>query len=116
MRMSKKRKGMSPLISSILLIGFAAALGMVVMSWGKSVAATGGTIGSCEDTSLSIIGLDQQPQACLAESEIELTVENTGKTPINGLKISFIGADIEQIDIEREIAVGEITKVFVPIE
>jgi len=110
------KKGISPVISSILLIVFAAGLGTVVMSWGRNVEAVRSTAESCEEASVAIVEVQGQPQACYTPNEIRLTIENDGQVPLHGFKVSLLGEGISQVDIEREVAVGEITKILLPLE
>ena len=50
-----RKKAMSPLFSTIILIGFAIALGGVVMSWGRAAYTTEKQVIGCQQTSLSLI-------------------------------------------------------------
>ena len=52
------KRGISPLIATVLLVAFAVALGAVVMNWAKGVEETEGpkTTGAATDSSLQTSG------------------------------------------------------------
>lgn len=101
------KKAISPIISSVLLIVFAIALGIVVMSWGKGVVAKEQG-GSCEEASLDVIRIAEKPKACFKDNTLYFTIENNGQMKTTGLKVSFIGDTIFQKDMMKGIIVGEI--------
>jgi len=101
------KKAISPIISSLLLIVFAIALGIVVMSWGKgAIAKEHG--GSCEEASVNIISLAEKPKACFSGNTLYFTIENNGQMKTTGLKVSFLGDTIFQKDMTKGIIIGEI--------
>lgn len=72
------KKGMSPLIATILLMAFAVALGAVIMNWSVDIEDGGPDCGAVK---LHIL------QACLAEGKVELSLKNVGDVNIAGVKL-----------------------------
>jgi hypothetical protein len=50
----KSKKAMTPLMSTVFLIGFAAALGLVVMGWGTGVVGEMPVQDQCSKVTLSL--------------------------------------------------------------
>ena len=99
--MMKNKKGMSPLIATILLIAFAVALGAVVMNIGRSFGpdlSIGGSDGEVDCTNskgLSILEVAGSQKICYsdngAESFIDFTVSNSAPVNIDDLQIAIYG-------------------------
>ncbi len=102
------KKAVSPIISSVILIIFAVALGIVVMSWGKSTTATEEEGGSCMQASLNVIKIAEKPKMCFKDNTLYFTIENNGQIKTTGLKTSFIGDGVYQKDLIKGTIVGEI--------
>jgi flagellin-like protein len=68
------RKGMSPLIATVLLMAFAVALGGMIMNWGASRPVL-----DCTSVSLDII------QFCHDDTAVNIHARNTGDQIIAGL-------------------------------
>jgi flagellin-like protein len=122
------KRGVSPLIATILLIAFAVALGAVVMSIGRS------TIGGM-DAGFAILDLGGKKQVCFfdrqADSALEITIKNGDTMEIADFQISIIGSvdvlnsnsllstPLNKGEVKRllikydESAVGEIRKVII---
>ena len=87
------KKGVSPLIATILLIAFAVALGSVIMNWGLNLNL-GKENDPCTKVELRIRAFDAA-EACYggsgANGYINFVVDNTGSADINGLSIWIIG-------------------------
>jgi flagellin-like protein len=103
------KKGISPLISTLLLIFFAVALGLVVMSWGKT-AQIEEIEASCDEIDLDILTLNGEPQACYADGNLKFTLENSGTLPIMGVKLFIISDSIEKIEVDSSITPADIVK------
>ena len=101
------KKAISPLIATVLLIGFAIALGALVMNWGKSyVEEQFSTIDvqykaeqQCElNAKLEIKEIAGRPKLCYRLSSstnltVEYIIENEGPKQIEGYRVTVIGAD-----------------------
>lgn len=118
-RIFKSKKGVSPLIATVLLIAFAVALGAVVMNWGRSYVETttefaerkSDTEIKCSmDIRTEIIKIGENSQICydgVAET-INFTIQNSGTTRIDGLRIQAIGnASIVSLEINETFNTAE---------
>ncbi|MBI4438401.1 hypothetical protein HY640_00550 [Candidatus Woesearchaeota archaeon] len=98
------KRGVSPLIATVLLIAFAVALGAVVMNWGRTY--TENTVANVEkksdvdvkcslDVQMKLLELSDKPQMCVGEwgtnSYINFTAINVGTKKIDGLRVTVIG-------------------------
>ncbi len=107
------KKAITPLISTILLVGFAALLGVIVMNWGRTTYAVQEDIKSCEESSLSIVRINGLEEICHKSNNIRFTVENQGKIRVTGFKISVLGqTGIYQFELERSLGIGDMDDVI----
>ena len=67
------RKGLSPLIATVLLIAFAVAMGAMIMNWSSSV---GDSLGGPDCSGMRII---LSPAICLSEGMIKIGLKNDGQ-------------------------------------
>ncbi|MFW5852456.1 MAG: archaellin/type IV pilin N-terminal domain-containing protein [Nanoarchaeota archaeon] len=117
------KKGISPLIATVLLIAFAVALGAVVMNWGRSyVEETARQSGVTSDTKvtcaqkvrLEIVQVGRVPRICYNEDEsvIEITLQNKGEVELLGLLFNVLGTEGtgETVDIEETLQRSRIKK------
>ena len=90
--MMKNKKGMSPLIATIVLIAFAVALGVVVMNIGRSFGPDfsdggDGEVDCSKSKGLAILEVGGSQKICFsdngAESYIDFTVSNSAPININ---------------------------------
>ncbi len=106
----KNKKGISPLIATVLLIAFAVALGAVVMNWGRTytqdqidtAAKRSDEELECGlDIELKIKEVAGEPQLFYTNSTGNLTfmLENVGRKTINSIKVIIIGQNGEDINI-----------------
>jgi len=110
----KNKKGVSPMIATILLIAFAVALGAVVMSWGRNVDLSVETQTSekCARVSISVEKVDGVPQVFYGgtgkDGYIKFIIENNGNEDIEGIIVWVIGEkNTNTIDLEQSsIKVG----------
>ncbi len=121
MRMFKRvfhKKGVSPLIATVLLIAFAVSLGAVVMNWGRGyvettivqVEAQSSEKISCSmDTSMGIVQVGDKIRLCIDDSGdpiLRFTLINTGITDIHGIQVTELyteDADEPPIETSAEI-------------
>jgi flagellin-like protein len=87
------KKGVSPLIATVLLIAFAVALGSVVMNWGLSLNL-GKSEDTCRNVEIKTRSVDSI-EACFGgfgqNGYINFIIDNTGSTDISGLAIWVVG-------------------------
>lgn len=104
------KKGISPLISTFLLIFFAIALGLIVMSWGKTVQLEEAEEASCGEVSLDVVSVPGQADICYKDGKLKFTAENSGHVYIDGLRIFIISDQIEKIEQDNYIIPADIVK------
>ncbi len=106
-----QKRAMSPLLSTIILIGFAIALGGVVMSWGKAGYTAEKQVMECEQTSLSLVSYGENKGICSRDGILYFTMQNNGEMDLEGIKVSILGTnDIYSGVIDRKIDVADIVK------
>ena len=106
----KMKKAMSPLVSTVILIGFAIALGGVVMSWGKGGYSVEGPV-ECGQTSLSLISYGENKGICTKDGSLYFTIQNNGEVELDGIKVSLLSDEGIYSDIiDRPIRVADILK------
>lgn len=103
------KKGVSPLIATILLIAFAVALGSVVMNWGLNLNI-GKSGDVCRNVEIKTRNIDAA-EACFGgfgqNGYLNFIIDNTGSVDVNGLAIWVIGDkgtrlfDLENILIKK---------------
>jgi flagellin-like protein len=79
--LSSNRKGMSPLIATVLLIAFAVALGAMIINIGSNIPAAG--------PDCSQIILDMSPGLCYKENTIMVGVTNNGQAGAESLNLKI---------------------------
>ncbi len=100
-RLNKRlgRRGISPLIATVLLIAFAVSIGTMIMNWGKDAVAAG----DCSETKLEVQIINNKPLFCYdtLSNKVNVMLKNTGSTDINKLKMRIVTPDFntEEKDI-----------------
>lgn len=97
--MLKSKRGISPLIATVLLIVFSVALGAVVMSWGESyieekaefVSGAQETVGGCDLVDISVIMLGGAPQVCLRNGLIDAWLDNGPSAEVYDIHARIVG-------------------------
>jgi len=94
------KKGISPLIATVLIIGFVVAIGAVVMLWGRGfVKERTEKEGALSEAKLNCNSIDLK---VVDTSQDEVTIENRGSVSIGGFKIKFYdgSTDVKELYIE----------------
>jgi len=106
------KRGVSPLIATVLLISFAVALGSVVLNWGRNLdISKPGDI--CSGTNIKIRNINGG-QVCYSGSGnnayINFIIDNDGTKDVDGLGIWITGAKgTELLDFnEFSIKIGDL--------
>lgn len=102
----KSKRGISPLIATVLLIAFAVALGAVVMNWGKQYveeqAADAKMSGQakqlCTSTELIFETVSRMPQICYRGNTtnttgLDFTIRNIASHDILDMQLTVLGTD-----------------------
>ena len=106
------KRGIAPIISTVILIGFAIALGGVVISWGK--VSYDVEVAECGGVGLSDVTLEGKSLACLSEDALELTVQNTGAEVVTDIKGSLLtDSQAHAIAIDEQVKAGEYSRLNV---
>lgn len=92
------KKGVSPLIATVLLIILSIGIGLAVMSWGRAyieekaefVQGVQETITLCDSAEVSVVVVEGVPQLCLEGNIIKGFVDN--------------GPDVDVYDIQARVA------------
>lgn len=98
----KNKKGVSPLIATVILIVFAVALGSVVMNWGRGyvgeyteqadqIAQENRVCGA--QASLRIAELGGEKKICQQNTQLNFYVENTGQINIQAVLVNAYLSD-----------------------
>lgn len=119
------KRGISPLVATVMLIAFAVALGAVVMNWGKGYiqetqvlpgseveltppteapATPAAPVPPCEqDIRLQVLTIGGRLDICFdqASNVLQYRIENNGAVAIEGGKVQVIGTkDVVEGDLE----------------
>ncbi|MFP4656429.1 MAG: archaellin/type IV pilin N-terminal domain-containing protein [Candidatus Woesearchaeota archaeon] len=100
----KNKKGISPLIATVLLIAFAVALGAVVMNWGRAyVEDTARETGVTSDTRIAcsqnvnvqLVHVGGSPRICYNDDDkqVEITIQNRGSVNLEGFVFNILGTE-----------------------
>jgi flagellin-like protein len=116
--MNMKKKGISPLIATVLLIGFAVALAAVVMTWGLDFVRetaettkeqTQNTLVCASDLSFAISDVQPGP------TEFSITVDNRGQIDIVSIIFRvYTDTGVITIDSDDGTLDNDLTKNAVP--
>ena len=105
------KKGVSPLIATILLIAFAVALGSVIMNWGLNLNL-GKPADKCDNVAIKIRNIDNS-EVCYGGSGkggyINFVLDNTGSVDISGITILAIGEKGTMLfELQKTIKIGSL--------
>ncbi|MGV8171556.1 MAG: archaellin/type IV pilin N-terminal domain-containing protein [Candidatus Woesearchaeota archaeon] len=103
------RRGISPLIATVLLIAFAVAVGVMIMNGGKKIP----TLGDCSETNIQVQMINDKPLFCydMLNNKVNVMIKNIGSTDIESLRMRVISADFNKEDVEipdSSIKIGDI--------
>ena len=114
--MKMNKKGVSPLIATVLLIAFAVALGAVVMNWGRTYVEDTAKfareksdieIKCSSDVKLDWLKLKTVKQVCYtidsSNVKVNFTIENIGKLDVVALQVTVVGSkDVNTTEVDLE--------------
>jgi flagellin-like protein len=83
------KRGISPLVATILLIAFAVSIGALIMNWSSSAESSSALTGEggCSDIEISIL------DSCQTDTEISLSLKNNGNSAIEAIILRSSGAN-----------------------
>ena len=73
-----EKKGLSPIIATVLLIAFAVALAAMIINWSNDFQVT-----SCAGVTLRIESTSGNPGFCYKGDEVQFSVRNEGPTKVD---------------------------------
>ena len=123
----RSRKGVSPLIATILLIVFSIALGAVVMSWGEAyvedkaefVQGVQEAGSGCANARFNIVNIAGQPQICSKQNLIEMIVDNNPTVDIADIHMRAVGSSdiyLRESILDAPLKKGSSRKIVFVIE
>ena len=86
------KKGITPIMATVLLLSFAVAIGVVVMNFGRAQVEDSA---ECPvDIGLKLAEIGGQKQLCYnaGNKQVKFTIENGINTEVKGIIINIIGA------------------------
>jgi flagellin-like protein len=103
------KRGVSPLIATILLLVFAIGLGLIVMNWGRAQVEAASRC--AVSTGLSIVELNNIPEICYAgqgeNGYIHFIIENGPNVDIESILLRIIGEkDVYNVEIKEKVPIG----------
>jgi hypothetical protein len=116
------KKGISPLVATILLIALSVGMGVAVMSWGEAyieekaefVQGVQETVTSCDLVSFSIIRIAGVDQLCVADGAVKGLIDNgpdTNIAEIHARIVSDAGIGVVENVLDRPLARGSAAQV-----
>lgn len=89
----RSKKGISPLIATVLLIAFAVALGAVVMnvSAGLIEEQTKEPAIDCAKLAIDVFKVRERPQVCFSDGQVTYRLTNTGIHEVSDVRVQVIG-------------------------
>ncbi len=113
-RLAKSKRGISPLIATVLLIAFSVALGTMIMNWSHDVLNPPGDDYSCDAINVGIRLSEGMPIICILRdiSTIKVVLENQGEMPFDFIDYSVIDTNTPDLfdgRITEGIEVGRLT-------
>lgn len=112
--MFKSKRGISPLVATLLLIGFAVALGGVVMSWGQNIVEEGAAgHASCVDVNVKVqslpgIGEKVCSGGLGAGGFVDFVLENDAPFAVNGLSVWIFGQSFDHSNMVKVTDISEL--------
>ena len=110
------RRGITPLVATILLVAFSVGLGALVMSWGEEyieqkaefVQGTAEVKSGCDAAKIDIIKIGGQTQACFGPDTIQLWIDNGPSIDLYNIHARIAGAN--GVDVKEEILTEPLLK------
>ena len=111
------KKGLSPLVSTIMLVLLAVGIGIIVMVWGQTQILEPGSKCSV-DTELEFVTLNGAPQVCYSGKGdigfVEIWVENGVNYKIDSVLVRIIGSKPLNEDVNKQIKKANKEQLLIP--
>ncbi|MFH1174446.1 MAG: archaellin/type IV pilin N-terminal domain-containing protein [archaeon] len=94
------KRGISPLIATVLLIAFAVALGAMIMNWASQIPVDPKKPNTCDDVRLVQKTIGSSKAFCydVQKRELFFRIENAGAEPIEKIDLFTIDDQGNEID------------------
>ena len=86
-----KRKGVSPIIATVLLIGMVVALALIIFIWIRSF--TRETITKFDDENIELACEDIEIQTSYSSETRKISISNIGDVPIYNVRVKLIDSE-----------------------
>ena len=116
----RSKKGVSPLVATVLLIAFSVALGAVVMNWGSNyvneqiespVPKSQQQLQCINDVKIDVIKVGET-KICLGSNNVSMYIRNGQLTPLIDIQINILGsAEVADYTLGQVLGVAELKKV-----
>ena len=117
MFVKRGKRGISPLIATVLLIAFAVSIGAMIMNWGKDTVMSSG---ECNNTKIEFQQMSNNPIVCYdtLNNRINTIIKNNGNIQVERLMLRTIDSSLEvsESDVDNsQIKSGGILSKNVPL-
>ena len=105
------RKGISPLIATVLLLALAVALGTMAVSYILEAMRSG----PCDDVSVAVL---EDVGVCYRDGHVSVIITNQGEKPLYNAMLRFVDAkgDLYEKKVALALSKGASLKVEVPYQ
>ena len=123
----ENRRGITPLVATVLLVAFSVGLGALVMSWGEDyiaqkaefVQGTAEIKSPCDSTHITLIRIGGQLQVCMSSRGLEFWIDNGPDTDVSNIHARIAGStgvDVQQSILFSPLAKANSARVIVPLK
>jgi len=121
------KRGLSPLMATLILIGVSVALGTIVMNWGQGYiaekaefvqSANAAEVG-CGGIGVQVVTIAGVPQLCRDGTQLQIFLENLANEPLHGLQARVTGLTdfvVHDDILGKPLGAAQSTHIRVPIE
>jgi flagellin-like protein len=95
----ENKRGISPLIATLLLIAFTVALGAMIMNWGSTWVSP-----ECDNIKLEIPMIQNTPTFCYDETTqyLKIIIKNSGTIAVDGILFRSINENLQISEVSLE--------------
>ena len=114
--MFQSRKGITPLVATVLLVAFSVGLGALVMSWGEEYVkehagfaqGTAEVKSECDSAQVELMIIEGKRQACATSSAVNLWIDNGPNIDLYNIHARVAGEN--GVKVVEEIFSGSLAK------
>ncbi len=107
--MFESKRGITPLVATVLLVAFSVGLGALVMSWGEEYIEqkaefTQGTTevkSGCDVAKIALMIVSGRQQVCFGQEGLELWIDNGPDVELYNIHARIAG--VQGVDVKEEI-------------